>query len=182
MHDDKAPTTSFPTTIPEALLETPPETKVPIKKAVTTRKTKRGEVIVDKTKMDLFLEEYLKNNGNGTEAALKVFNTTSRTSAAAIAHIYLKRAQNIGRIVMEKKGMGYGNLIDMAKKRMENDKSQDFVPLFDRMMKIGGYEDFLAKQGVNKTTINVMGVQKQLLDDYVEGEYVEDEEYAEDEE
>ena len=151
---------------------------VPIKpKKVVTKQKRNGEtVLVGKTKLDLFLEEYERNGGNGTEAALKVFNTTSKVNAANIAVTYLKRARSLGRFHLEKKGYTYEKLVEMAANRMKNagEKSADFVALFDRLMKIGGYEDFLTKQGVNKTTVSVLEVQKGLIDEFVEGEVVED--------
>lgn len=125
--------------------------------------------------MDLFLEEYERNGGNRTEAAMKVFNCTSRASAAQTGSVYLRKAQDLGAILMEKKGLSLENLIEKASVRMDNPKSQDFVALFDRFMKMGGYHDFLTKQGVTKSTISVMGVQKSLLDEYVEGEIIDDE-------
>jgi hypothetical protein len=135
----------------------------------------KGKLVVT-PKMELFLKEYEANGGNGTEAALKVFHNSSRVSAANTASIYLKRAAYLGRFHMEKKGLTYSKLIDKAIQRMDNPKSMDFVPLFDRMMKIAGYEDFLSKQGLTKATVNVLNVQKKLMDEYVDGEVIEDEE------
>jgi hypothetical protein len=154
--------------------ETPQSNKVPIKKTLTTKKKKGKSVLVEKKRLDLFLEEYEKNGGNGTEAALKVFNTKSRINAATLAQQYLKRASALGRFHLEEKGYGYKKLIDMAIDRMEKEKSPDFVALFDRLMKIGDFADFISKQQpVAKTTINVNGVQKNLFDEYVEGEVIE---------
>jgi hypothetical protein len=157
--------------------ETPAQSpSIPLKSGLT-KKTKKGqEMLVEKRKLDLFLEEYEKNGGNGTDAALKVFNTKSRINAANIASIYLKRAQALGRYHMERKGIGYEKLIDMAKTRMMDPKAPDFVPLFDRFMKMGGYYDFLTKEKVTNATVNVLQVQKKMIDEYVEGEMIDDEE------
>ncbi len=158
-----------------------PQVPIPLKRPTVVKKTKnkKDNVLVEKTKLDLFLEEYEKCDGNGTEAAMRVFNPKSRINAANIAQQYLKRAQALGLYHMEKKGMTYPKLIEMGMQRMQNPKSMDFVPLFDRFMKMGGFADFLTKQGVTKATVGVLSVQKKLVDEYVEGEFVDDEEGAE---
>jgi len=38
-----------------------------------------------RTKQKLFIQEYVKNNGNGTEAVLKTYDTTNRNVAKSIA-------------------------------------------------------------------------------------------------
>lgn len=145
----------------------------PKKKAIVKRKHKDETYLVEKTRLDLFLEEYEKNGGNGTEAALKVFNASSRISAANIATQYLKKAQGLGRMVMEKKGITYEVMVESAWKKHQVEKGTDY---FDRLMKMGDYADFISKQGgVTPTTVNVLSVQKGLLDQYVQGEYVDDE-------
>jgi hypothetical protein len=88
--------------------QAPKPEALPLKPSTLSVKKKKGkQMLVEKAKLDLFLEEYEKNGGNGTEAALKVFNTKSRINAANIASIYLKRAQGIGRYHMERKGIGF---------------------------------------------------------------------------
>lgn len=149
--------------------------KVPkIKKPKRKVRSDKGK-IVEIDKLDLFLAAYDKHDGNGTEAAMEVFNCTTRISAANMASSYLKKAQALGRYHLEKKGATYSVLIDKALKRMDDPKAQDFVPLFDRMMKLGDFEDFLTKQGVSKIGVSVLGVQKKLMEEYVEGEVIEDE-------
>ena len=45
-------------------------------KILGVRETRTGKIVVT-PKMDLFLEEFLKNGGNATQAALVVFKCTS---------------------------------------------------------------------------------------------------------
>lgn len=149
------------------------------KKLELTQHNKQ-EVIRERDKLDLFLESYLKT-GNATQTAMDVFGTKSRTAASALGSYYLNKARDLGRIIMEEKGVSFGSLVEKASKRMDDPKSTDFVALFDRLMKLGGHADFLVKQNVNKSTVNVVTMQKDLFDEYVEGEYVETEEEKEDE-
>lgn len=145
-----------------------------LKKTITVKKkSEYGVILQRKSKLDLFLEEYEKNGGNGTEAALKVFDTKSRVNASNLAAQYLKRAQSIGRMHMEAKGITFDAMIERAWAKDAVSKTPEW---WDRLAKIGGYEDFLSKGPVTKATVNIMQVQKDLLDEYVDGEYVEDEE------
>lgn len=59
-----------------------------------------------------FLKEYFKS-GNGTEAAMKVYNTTDPDSAAAIASQNLSKLKNPVKVLMEQKGISLGKLLDV---------------------------------------------------------------------
>lgn len=151
---------------PKAVAETVKQTKMAIKE-------KKDGTLVQTDKLDLFLAELLKNGGNATAAAMVVFNCKSRATASVIGTNYLAKARQLGRVVMEEKGYHYGKMLEVAAKKMEESKTPEW---WDRLMKIGGYEDFMAKTGPAPTTVNIMAVQKDLMDEYVDGEVVEDEE------
>ncbi len=114
-------------------------------------------------KLDLFIESWLKHDGNATEAAMEVFDCKSRSVAASIGSEYLKKAKNLARIYMEKEGYTYGKMIKTAGRKMEMSKSPEW---WDRLMKLGGYEDFMTKKdaGVN---VNILNTQKDVLKGYV---------------
>ena len=123
-------------------------------------------------KLDLFIEEWLKNDGNATEAAMQVFNCKSRSVAKAIGSEYLKKAGGIARIYMEKEGYTYGKMIRTAGRKMETAKSPEW---WDRLMKLAGYEDFMSKKEPS-VSVNILNAQKDILKSYVqEVEVVEDE-------
>jgi hypothetical protein len=164
---DPAPQPSLTVNIPIRRPEKKEATEVPSKEAPP----KEDEIVIGKSKMELFLEEYLRNGGNGTQAALKVFNTKSKVNAASMARQYLKRAAATNQVLLEKKGYSYGKMLDEAISKMKSSKTPEW---WDRLMKIGGYEDFMSKGPVTKQTVNIMQVQKDMLDEYVDGEYVGD--------
>lgn len=121
--------------------------------------------------MDLFLEEYVKNNGNGTEAAMKVFDVKNKVNAANIASQYLKKAQQANRLLLEKKGYTQGRMIDVAITKMQMARTPEW---WDRLMKMAGYEDFMTKGPVTAHTVNIMEVQKEVMDEYIiEGETID---------
>ena len=131
------------------------------------------------TKADEFFRAYIKHNGNGTKAAMEVFNVKNKTNAAAIAYQYLKRGTAARRVLFEKKGITEGTLMDDMIAKAKASKTPEWS---DRIWKLIGYDDFLPTKGqqVGKQTINIMSVQKNLFDDYVEGEFIgEDEEVVE---
>lgn len=137
---------------------------------------KRKEIIRTKsgikqvTKADLFLEEFLRNGGNATQAALVVFNCTSIESAASIGSQYLKNARAMARVYMEKSGYGYGKMLDIAAKKMEDSKNPEW---WDRLMKMGGYEDFLTPQKAGvAVSFNLSQAHKTIASEYVDGEVI----------
>lgn len=147
-------------------------------KRATLRKDGRGNV-AEVPRLNLFMEEFLKNGGNGTEAALKVFNAKSRASASATASYYLKKAKELGRFYLDNRGVGYGRLLDIAVEKTEKSKTPEW---WDRLMKIGGYEDFFAKPGGSTSvSVNILQSQKRQMDEFgfSEGEIVEGEEEKE---
>lgn len=135
------------------------------------RKSKRGNIIIG-SKADRFLEEFLRNGGNATQAALVVFNCSSIESAANIGSQYLKKAKSLARVYMEKQGYGYGKMLEVAAEKMEKSKNPEW---WDRMMKMAGYEDFLSagKKGSGQVSVNVFQAHKALSSEYVDGEVEE---------
>ena len=115
-------------------------------------------------KVDLFIEEWLKNDGNATEAALKVFNCKSRSVAASIGTEYLKKARGLVRVSMEKEGYTYGKMIRIAGLKMEKSKGPEW---WDRLMKLGGYEDFMTKKEPS-VSVNILNAQKDVLRGYIQ--------------
>jgi len=128
-------------------------------------------------KLDLFINAWLKNDGNATEAAMQVFNCKSRAVAAAIGSEYLKKAKSLARVALEQEGYTYGKMIRTAGRKMEKSKSPEW---WDRLMKMGGYEDFMTKKDAG-VSVNILTAQKDVLKGYVqEVEVVEDGESNED--
>lgn len=133
------------------------------KKKLAIKKNKEG-AIVTQPKMELFLEEFLKNGGNATQAALVVFNCSSVESAAVVGHVYLKKAKGLARVIMEKKGYGYGKMLDVALQKMEEGKTPEW---WDRLMKLAEYEDFMTKKESSApAVVNVFQTQKELQDQF----------------
>ncbi len=89
-----------------------------------------------------FIIEYLKNGGNGTAAAMKVFNCKSRESAQALGSKYLKKSTPRVRAYLEQKGFTYGRFIEIAIEKMQKSKKTDW---WDRLMAIGGYHNFISE-------------------------------------
>ncbi len=133
------------------------------------KETQKGIVQSGKSNMEHFLEEFIKNGGNATQAALAVFNCSTIQSASALGHAYLKKAKGLGLIYLEKRGYGYGRMLDVAIKKMEESKTPDW---WDRLMKVAGYEDFMTKGGGTSNVVNVIQAHKQYASDYIEGEAV----------
>jgi len=156
---------------PVAIMKDIREKKVAFYKS----KKKKQEVIKAISKFDLFLEEFIRNGGNATEAAWKVYNCKNRAVAATIGKTELQKAKDIGRVYMEAEGASYGKLLKVAIDKMADSKTPEW---WDRLMKIAGYEDFLSKQkGVvgNPTIVNIIGrEQRELASEYIEGEIVTD--------
>lgn len=144
-----------------------------IKKDLITREAKLArKVNKDSVRLDIFLEEFIKNGGNATQAALKVSKTTSLASAGQIGYKLLKEARGVARMYLEKSGFAYGKLLDVATSKMMESKDPEW---WDRLMKIAGYEDFLSKdKGPVPVNVNVIQTHKDLTSKYIEGEEIEE--------
>lgn len=91
-------------------------------------------------KWEQFLIEYLKNGGNGTDAAMKVFKCKSRESAQALGSKYLRKSAPHVRAYLEQKGFTYGRFIEIAIEKMKESKKTDW---WDRLMIMGNYHNFI---------------------------------------
>lgn len=154
------------------------------KRLSAVRQKKNGD-IVQREKLDLFLQEFLKNGGNATQAAASVFNVSSMSSAATLGSYYLKRAKLLGRIYLERKGYGYGRMLDIAMKKAEESRLPDW---WDRVMKVTDYGDFMAgSAGKNQpSVVNIVQTEKELFQKYnlsnaTAGEIIEEENALEEE-
>lgn len=136
----------------------------------------KKKVIISKPDMlEAFLEEFIKNGGNATQAALVVTGAKSINSAASLGSQYLKQAKVLGRIVLEKKGFHYGRMIDVATQKMMTSKTPDW---WDRLMKIADYEDFTKSRREPPQIVNILEMQKKAAQEFgfEEGEIVDAEE------
>lgn len=125
-------------------------------------------------KIDLFLEAFIKNGGNATQAAMDVFDCNSRATAAAVGHEYLQKAKATARIYLEQKGATYGKMLEIAFQKSQDNKSPDW---WDRLMKIAGYEDFMTKQVKSGPgVVNIIQAQKEIVKQYVEADVLDGEE------
>ena len=157
------------------------EIKAPIIKAQKEARAKTVEInrlarlkknrIVIEQKLDAFFKEFVKNGGNGTQAMLTINPDISLTSAASMATMYMRELKAVGRVYMEKKGHSYGKLMDIAMKKASESKTPEW---WDRLMKIGEYEDFLTKEkkGGNQV-VNIIQSHKDLTSTYIDGEVEE---------
>lgn len=115
-------------------------------------------------KIEAFLEEFMKNGGNATQAALAVNPTTSIATAANLGSYYLKRVRGVAQIHLEKKGYGYGKMMEVATRKMEESKTPEW---WDRLMKMAGYEDFITKKVTGgPAVVNIVGAHKKDVDEF----------------
>jgi hypothetical protein len=135
------------------------------KTALVVKQAKNG-AIKQVEKVDLFLKEFLANGGNATEAAMTVFKLDNRASAGVIGSRYLKEAKSTARVYMEKKGFTYGKLLELAMEKAMASKNTEW---FDRLMKLGGYEDFMSK-AKSDVNVNILtaGNQKDTFRGFIE--------------
>jgi phage terminase small subunit len=77
-------------------------------------------------KQSKFLKEYLKH-GNGTKAALAVYDTKDYNSAAQIAHENLKKLENPMALLMESMGITPKSLIETVDEARQAIKVNEFT-------------------------------------------------------
>jgi len=157
------------------LVKTDVPTRKGGKKPKTMTMTSKDGKIIEVEVTELFMREYLKNGGNATAAIRKILPETQAATAAQLGSHYLGQAKKRGlfRVIIEKKGYHLGKLMDVALEKMDESKRPDW---WDRIMKLGGYEDFTPAGG-NQTavtvTANIFEAHRKIKSDYVDGE-VED--------
>lgn len=123
-------------------------------------------------KVDKFIGNFVKCNGNATKAAMKTFGYDNRFVAATVGSRYMKKTKELARLYMEGKGVTYGKMLEVAINKMQVSKSPEW---WDRLMKLAGYEDFISKSK-GGVAVNIISAQRDVLKDYVteieEGEIV----------
>lgn len=142
-------------------------------------KTRSGLMRVDKTVQ--FMDAFYANGGNATEAAMQVFDCSSRATAANIGRTYLEMARKRGLVAsfMENANISYGDLIAHAFEKMKQSKNPAW---WDRLMREAGYaraEVEVAQKKNNQPTsvsVNVYQAHKQMADEYIDGEVVQENE------
>ncbi len=140
------------------------------KKAFITDKKDLVKAIATEEKIQDFLEEFLKNGGNATQAALTIYKCPSYGMAAKVGHFALKQSKDLARLYLEKKGVTYGRLLDVATEKMMESKAPDW---WDRLMKLADYEDFLSKKSGGPAVVNVIQAHRDFASNYVDGEIEE---------
>ena len=137
--------------------------------------TKGGQVLVMDS-VEKFTREFLKNGGKVTQAAQQVGNFSTLASATSAGSRWLAKAKQRGLIrnALERRGYGYGKLIDVAVRKMESSKKPDW---WDRIMKMADYDDFInTNKDIASTsiqTMNIFAAHRKLSEDYVDGEVEE---------
>jgi len=79
------------------------------------QKNKKSNLTLKQRK---FLFEYFKS-GNGTRAAMKIYNTDDPNTAAVIANQNLRKLKNKNHIFMELRGLSIGKLVDVLLEGLE---------------------------------------------------------------
>lgn len=120
-------------------------------------------------KVEAFIEEYFKNGGSATKAANTLSQFPTISAAAVEGTRLLKEAKKRGlmRLEMEKLGLGLPSMIEIAQHKMMASKKPEW---WDRLMKMGGYEDFMSKKNESggQISVNIFEAHKQLANDYLE--------------
>lgn len=133
-----------------------------------------AQKLAKQDKANVFLMEFLKT-GNVAGAAMKTTGTNSAIRAAKTGEAFLKDAKILARTYLEKQGLGYGALIEIAAEKMMTSKNPEW---WDRLMKLAEYEDFINKKNTpsQPQVVNVIQTQKELAKEFGFGEVIEGEE------
>ncbi len=118
---------------------------------------KKSYSVAKPDKLEAFIEEFIKNGGNATQAALVVTGATTTSSASVIGSRYLKEAKMLGRIMLEKRGFHYGKMIDVATEKMMTSKTPEW---WDRLMKIADYDNPIAEKKATPPVVNIVGTMR----------------------
>lgn len=134
---------------------------------------KKSFTLAKPDRLEAFIEEFIKNGGNATQAALVVTGATNTSSASVIGSKYLKEAKILGRIMLEKKGFHYGKMLDVATEKMMTSKTPEW---WDRLMKISDYDNPAADKKAAPMNVNIVGTMRRDAQDFgfEEAEIVED--------
>ncbi len=132
------------------------------------------------SELDRFLEAFIKNGGNATQAALSLGKQySSITVATAAGGELLKQARGMARAYLEKKGFGYGKMMEVAVEKMMKSNKTDW---WDRLMKMAEYEDFTSTKSQQPTigSVTIWAAHKDIASQYVQGEEVQEGEVVKD--
>ena len=135
-------------------------------KTIRALKRKEDQLEVTRKKVDMWMEEYIRNGGNGTKAVQAVFGVESKMTASAMATDLKKKVPNLYREYLEAQGFNFGRLMEIALKKAEED---DDPRWWDRLMKLTGNADFLSKEKTGKDTsnvVNIIATEKDILSRY----------------
>lgn len=138
----------------------------------------KGEKVIGNPELErerrlgLFVDEFARNGGNATKAAMFAFDLTNVKSANVAGSKVLAEVKGMAQLYLESKGVTYGKLLDKAVEKMDESKTTEW---WDRLMKMAGYEDFISKGAGAPVSVNIIGSQKDFISDYIqEGEIVEE--------
>lgn len=151
---------SFKGRIPDAL--------APV--VVAFNKNKKIKQRTTKYKAALFMKAFVSNGGQAQKAAMEAFSLTDPHTASAAGTYWLKQIEHLLPAYMESKGAGVGRLLDIA---IEKAYTSPHPEWWDRLMKIGRYHDFMDRRSGNQVQVNIHSTQKDLVNEYVEGDYEE---------
>jgi hypothetical protein len=150
------------------------------KHALEVLRKEKGMEAITTQKVDMWLNEYMVNGGNGTRAAMAVFGVESPTAAAALSSRLIKEVPNLYGDFLAEKGFGLQKLLSIAMERAETD---DDPRWWDRMMKLAGHMDIFNKEKPKEQTnvVNIIQAEQGILarykvNDDLEGEFSEREE------
>lgn len=153
------------------------EARIREREAATVAKKQKDLEFVS-PKLAAWIEEFGKNGGDATKAAIAIGSYTSHASAVSAGGLYLRKAIELGmlRSEMEKKGYNLGAMISVLLRKMEEAKGPEW---WDRAMKMSGYGEFAPGKGAtggNQVNVNVIQTQQKIQDEFgfaEEGEVVE---------
>jgi hypothetical protein len=147
------------------------------KHALEVLRKEKGMEAITTQKVDMWLNEYMTNGGNGTRAAMSVFGIESRTTASSLATRLIKEVPNLYGEYLAEKGVGLQKLMEIAIQKVEED---DDPRWWDRLMKLTGHMDIFNKEKPKENTnvVNIIAAEQGILSRYkvnddLEGEYSE---------
>lgn len=155
-----------PKAVAPAVKKIKAQVKLAQKEAANKILEREGGREPDFKKLEEFVEVLFNNGFNLTQAALTVYPTSSVISAGARGSQLFAQAKKHGMVqmAMEKKGYGFGKMMDIALKNVETSRKPEW---WDRLMRMGGFDDFIGTTDkAAQVSVNVIGLQKKQRDDF----------------
>lgn len=171
MDDIKEPTTEVKTEEKvDNRIVVPSSKQNPLKKKAGRPRKPTGMTLDKQHRVVMFLNEYTRNGGKITAAAMKVFKIDDPVKAQKLGSTYLKDARNLPeltRVLLEEKGYGFTKFLEVAIAKMEASKGTEW---WDRLLKMTEYADFISKPKEGNPAVNVTVFQthKDISSEYVE--------------